>query len=181
MGLRPIAGAPRRWPSGPLGMPRCRLVKDCSIDSSYLHSVRSPSRPWQGASSVPNAGEQRCWICVPEATSRQLSPRGNPAPPITQSRSNNPVRSHSFLIWLGELLTEREQLESIASSFTSLPRWLSYEGSDQGCRHEFLTGEGGVGKDSDTKTHLPSKFGFGHFDRLIWECLKRYNTYMYDA
>ena len=64
-----------------------RVVTCGAIDSSYLHSVRSPSRPWQGASSVPNAGERRCYIYVPGATSRQVSPVGNPAPPITQSRS----------------------------------------------------------------------------------------------
>ena len=38
---------------------RGRLVKGCTIDSSYLHSVRSLSRPCKGASSVPNAGERR--------------------------------------------------------------------------------------------------------------------------
>ena len=37
-----------------------RVVTCDIIDSSYLHSVRIPSRPWQGASSVPNAGERRC-------------------------------------------------------------------------------------------------------------------------
>ena len=37
-----------------------RVVTCDVIDSSDLHSVRSPSRPWQGASSVPSAGERRC-------------------------------------------------------------------------------------------------------------------------
>ena len=37
-----------------------RVVTCDVIDLSYLHSVRSPSLPWQGASSVPNAGERRC-------------------------------------------------------------------------------------------------------------------------
>ena len=39
---------------------RGRVVTCGAIESSYLHSVRIPSRPWQGASSVPSAGERRC-------------------------------------------------------------------------------------------------------------------------
>ena len=46
-----------------------RKVEDCatsrvvtcgSSKSGYLHSVRSPSRPWQGASSVASASDRRC-------------------------------------------------------------------------------------------------------------------------
>ena len=37
-----------------------RVVTCDVIDSCCLHSVRSPSRPWQGANSVPDAGERRC-------------------------------------------------------------------------------------------------------------------------
>ena len=36
-----------------------RVVTCSATDSSYLHSVRSPSQSWQGASSVPYAGELR--------------------------------------------------------------------------------------------------------------------------
>ena len=105
-----------------------RLVEDCVIDSSNLHSVRSPSWPWKGASSVPNAGERRCWISVPGATSRQVSPIGNPAPPMTQSTiGRRPIvdvsalRILSIYGWMScSVLTEREQFESTASSFIRL-------------------------------------------------------------
>ena len=69
----------------------CRVVTCDVIDSSYLHSVRSPQPGRRGTGRVRQQRPERWRTEVLDfctgSTSRQVSPVGNPAPPITQSRS----------------------------------------------------------------------------------------------